>query len=83
MGFINQELSKKDFLKNLEVSITVHSETLIEQKRSKERIAMTNVFSLTQTMELPKASKNLFLRDFMVVNDIPQIKADRYAPLTP
>lgn len=83
MGFIQQELTKDQFLSYVEVSITVITKSEKDQKEAKESVALTNSFAILQGIERPKIAQDLHAREVLQVNGIDLQKANLFVPLSP
>lgn len=83
MGFVNQELTRDQFLSYVEVSITVIPTSEKEKDQLKERTALTNTFAVLQGIERPKIAQDLHAREVLEANGIDMQKANIFVPHSP
>lgn len=83
MGFVNQQLTREQFLGYVDVSIKVIPSSEKEAQQLKERTALTNSFAILQGIERPKIAQDLHAREVLEVNGIDVHKANVFVPLSP
>jgi len=83
MGFVNQQLTREQFLGYVEVSIKVISSSEKEKGMLKDRTALNNTFAILQGIERPKIAQDLHAREVLESNGIESQKANIFVPQSP
>jgi len=77
------QLTKKQFLQEDTIKITVQSTSQIEQERRKQQVAYNASLGLLQSFERPQASQNFTARRVLLANGVPEEHVDIEVPMTP
>lgn len=83
MGFVNQQLTREQFLGYVEVSVKVISSSEKEKDMLKDRTALNNTFAILQGIERPKIAQDLHAREVLESNGIESQKANVFVPQSP